>query len=417
MDVDRKKRASVIGAGIVGVATAIWLQRDGWDVVLIDAQGPAAGASYGNAGLLASCAVIPANASGLKKKAPGMMLRASSPLFVRWSYLPKMLPWLVGFMRRANTRDTRLAATALTTLLYDSLEQHQVLARGTGAEKWIKPSDYLYIYHDRQAFEKDADDWSLRREMGFNWDELEGRALQDYDPIFQGSRQFGVRLEGHGTITDPGRYVEDLAAHFEREGGRITIAQAHHLEQQHGRVSGVVTSAGVIQCDAAVLAAGAWSKPLAEKLGAKTPLETERGYHIELVNPSIMPRAPMMLASGKFVITPMVGRMRCAGIVEFGGLHKAASKAPIDLLKRQIHEAVPNLTYDRIDEWMGHRPTLTDSIPAIGPLGSTQNAYAAFGHQHVGLTAGPKTGRLIADMMAGRKSNIDLAPFSPARFS
>lgn len=411
------EKIAIIGAGIVGVSAAIWLQRDGYDVVLIDREGPAAGASFGNGGVLASCAVVPVNAPGLATSAPAMIFNADSPLFIRWSYIPKMLPWLLKYMRRANARDARMTATALTAILYDSLEQHQALAAGTGAEKWLKPSDYVFIYADRAGFEKDSAGWSLRREMGFKWQELEGDAVDQYDPIFQGTRKFAVRLADHGHITDPGEYVKALATHFVDQGGEIVVAEARDIVLDGGKLKGIETTSGLIDCTQLVLAAGVWSKNLAAKLGVNVPLESERGYHLELINPSVMPRSPMMLTSGKFVVTPMEGRIRCAGIVEFGGLKAPASKAPIDLLKRQIHAAIPDLTYDRTEEWMGHRPTLSDSIPLIGPFAKVPDAYAAFGHQHIGLTAGPKTGRLVADMIANRKSNIDLAPYRVSRFT
>lgn len=411
------KKIAVIGAGIVGVSTAIWLQRDGFDVVLIDKEGPAAGTSYGNGGVLASCAVVPVNSPGLMTSAPKMLLQSDSPLFLRWSYLPKLLPWLFNYVRRSNHDDTRKAVRALTAILQDSVEQHQSLAKGTGAEKWLKPSDYLFVYEDRANFEKEAVVWSFRREMGYEWEELAGDAFNEYDPVFQGSRRFAIKLLDHGHITDPGKYVTELAAYVERQGGEIAICEAHDLDIKNGKLNGVVTSNGLIECDEVVLAAGVWSKPLAEKLGVKVPMETERGYHIELVNPSVMPRSPMMLASGKFVVTPMEGRLRCAGIVEFGGLDLPAAKAPFELLKKQIHEAIPGLTYDRVDEWMGHRPALTDSIPVIGPINAVKGAYAAFGHHHIGLTGGPKTGRMIADMIANRNTNIDLAPYEVSRFT
>ncbi len=413
----KQKTIAVIGAGIVGVSSAIWLQREGYKVKLIDREGPAAGTSYGNGGVLASCAVVPVNAPGLLKSAPGMLMRADSPLFVRWSYLPKLLPWLISYMRGASKKNTRHVAKALTTILYDSLEQHQALARGTGAEKWLRPSDYVFIYKDRAAFDKDAYGWSLRREMGFEWDELEGDALRKYDPIFQGTRNFGVRFADHGTITDPGKYVTKLAEYMQGQGGELIIAEALDIETQDGNASGVRTGNGLVECDAVVLAAGVWSKNLAEKLGIKVPMESERGYHIELINPSVMPRSPMMLASGKFVITPMEGRIRCAGIVEFGGLDKPESRAPFNLLKKQIHEAIPGLTYDHLEEWMGHRPAPSDSIPLIGEIKTTPGIYAAFGHHHIGLTGGPKTGRIIADLISGRKRNIDLAPYEVSRFT
>ncbi|MCP4182450.1 MAG: FAD-dependent oxidoreductase [Hyphomicrobiales bacterium] len=411
------KTIAIIGAGIVGVSSAIWLQRAGHKVILIDREGPAAGTSYGNGGVLASCGVVPVNAPGLLKSAPGMLMRPDSPLFVRWSYLPKLLPWLIGYMRRANKKDTRNTAKALTAILYDSLEQHQALAKGTGAEQWLKPSDYVFIYKDRAAFEKDAYGWSLRREMGYEWDELEGDALSKYEPIFQGTRNFGVRFANHGTITDPGKYVTKLAENMQNQGGELIIAQALDIETQNGSVNGVRTSSGLIKCDAVVLAAGVWSKSLAEKLGVKVPMESERGYHIELINPSVMPKSPMMLASGKFVITPMEGRIRCAGIVEFGGLETPESRAPFNLLKKQIHEAIPGLTYDSIEEWMGHRPAPSDSIPFIGEIKTAPGIYSAFGHHHIGLTGGPKTGRIIADLISGRKNNVDLAMYDVSRFT
>ncbi len=414
---NNNRRVAIIGAGIVGVSTAIWLQRDGFDVVLIDKEGPAAGTSYGNGGVLASCAVVPVNAPGLMKSAPGMLLRPDSPLFLRWSYLPKILPWLFKYLSKANARDTRHVAKALTAILYDSVEQHQALADGTGAEKWLKPSDYIFVYNRREDFLKESTTWALRREMGFTWEELGAAAFDEYDPIFKGTRQFAIKMSDHGHISDPGKYVTALADHIVKQGGELAICEARDLEIQNGKISGVLTSNGLIECDEVVLAAGVWSKPLAEKLGVKVPMETERGYHIELVNPSQMPRSPMMLASGKFVITPMEGRIRCAGIVEFGGLELPPSKAPFELLKRQINQAMPGLTYDHVEEWMGHRPAPSDSIPLIGPVATVKGAWAGFGHHHIGLTGGPKTGRMIADMIANRKSNIDLAPFEVSRFT
>lgn len=407
----------VIGAGIVGVSAALWLQRDGHQVILVDKHGPAEGTSYGNGGVLASCAVVPVNAPGLIKSAPAMIFNPSSPLFVKWSYLPKMIPWLMQYMAGANEKDTEYTARALTDILSDSLQQHQFLARNTAAEKWLKPSDYLFVYDNRKMFEKEAFAWSLRQKMGYRWQEMDTAELEAYEPAFKGGNKFAIRMREHGHITDPGKYVKDLAGHFENQGGTIRIAEVEDFVTSNDAVTAVKTSKGLIECSKMVLAAGIWSGKLARKLGFEASMETERGYHIELINPSVQLRAPVMLASGKFVVTPMDGRIRCAGIVEFGGLDAPRSRQPFELLKRLIHQAIPDLTYDRIEEWMGHRPAPSDSVPLIGPVKNIAGAYAAFGHHHIGLTGGPKTGRLIADMIAGRKSNIDLAPFDVSRFT
>ncbi|MCF6321951.1 MAG: FAD-binding oxidoreductase [Rhizobiaceae bacterium] len=412
-----ENRIAVIGAGIVGVSCAIWLQRDGHDVVLIDREGPAAGTSHGNAGVLASIAVVPVNSPGMATSAPKMIFDPNSPLFLRWTYLPKMLPWLMRYLGRVNSTDATATATALTQILFDSYEQHYALAKDTGAEKWLKASDYLFIYDDRKSFNKDKFAWNLRKKMGFSWDEMESAQFDEYDPIFKGGNKFVIRLKNHGFITDPGKYVKALAEHFKHQGGEIIVANVLDVEHHRDKVSAVKTSTGEIKCTHMVLAAGIWSTDLAKKLGINPSMETERGYHIELINPSVMPKCPMMLTSGKFVATPMEGRLRCAGIVEFGGLKAPPSKAPFELLKRQIHAAIPDLTYDHVEEWMGHRPTPSDSIPLIGPVNNITGAYAAFGHQHIGLTGGPKSGRMIADMIAGRKSNINLAPYEVSRFT
>jgi D-amino-acid dehydrogenase len=224
-------------------------------------------------------------------------------------------------------------------------------------------------------------------------------------------------LGHHGRITDPGAYVKALANHAETKGARLVQADVTDFTHEAGRVTGVRAGGETIRCDAVVLATGAWSKPLAAKLGLNAPLESERGYHLQLWEPSVMPRAPVMVASGKFVATPMDGRLRLAGIVEFGGLDSAPSRAPFNLLERNIREAIPGITWKKTVEWMGHRPSMSDSIPVIGEAPALAGAFVAFGHDHVGLTGGPRTGRLVAQLMSGKTPNIDLRPYSPARFS
>lgn len=412
-----KKTVVVIGAGIVGVSTAIWLQRDGHKVVLIDREGPAAGTSYGNGGVVVPSGIVPINSPGLIKKAPGMLMRSESPLFMHWPYLPRMLPWLMRYLARANAKDARQVARALKPLLHQSVEQHQALAKGTGAEKWIEPSDYVFVYDSAAEFRKDSFAWTVRREMGFSWDEFGAEEFANYDPAFGNLGKCAIRLSNHARITDPGQYVTDLAEHFQNQGGELLITEVLNIEVGQGKLKSVRTNQGLVECDATVIAGGVWSKALAEKLGMKIPMESERGYHIDLINPSVMPKAAMMLASGKFVITPMHGRIRCAGIVEFGGLDAPANKAPVDLLKKHIKQSCPELKYDSIEEWMGHRPAPADSIPFIGMFDNTEGLYAAFGHHHVGLTGGPKTGRIIADLIANRNLDIDMAPYRVSRFT
>ena len=223
-------------------------------------------------------------------------------------------------------------------------------------------------------------------------------------------------MANHGRISDPGRYVKDLAAEAEAAGARILKADVEDIVRAGGIVTGVRAGGQTIACDAAVLCTGVWSGPLCARLGLKAPIESERGYHMEFWSPSVTPRSPVMIASGKFVITPMEGRLRAAGIVEFGGLDAPPSSEPFNLLLRGITSTIPGLRWSETTKWMGHRPALTDSIPVIGEIPGAKGAFAGFGHHHIGLTGGPKTGRLLAQIVSGRKPNLDLAPYSPARF-
>jgi D-amino-acid dehydrogenase len=411
-----KAPVAVIGAGIVGVSTAIWLQRDDHEVILIDRVGPGEGASYGNGGVLASCSIVPVTVPGLLRRTPRMLLDPDQPLFLRWRYLPQLAPWLVSYLSHCKPEETKRIAAALAPIVSESLAEHQALSTGTGAEKWIIPSDYVFAYNDRAHFEGDAFGWSIRQEHGFQWDEFEGAAFRDYDPVFVPSLSFAVRLPDHGRIADPGRYVKDLATHVETTGGRFIKGEVTDVVRDSGGVAGVRVAGETIPCSAVIVAAGAWSAPLARRLGVNVPLESERGYHLELWNPNLMPRSPVMIASGKFVATPMEGRLRLAGIVEFGGLDAPASNAPFELLMKNIKAAIPSLKWEDVTKWMGHRPAPADSIPLIGEVPGIKGAFLGFGHHHVGLTGGPRTGRLLAQLVSGRTPNLDLAPYAPSRF-
>lgn len=406
----------VIGAGIVGAATAIWLRRAGHEVTLIDKGEPGMGASYGNGCILASCAIVPVTTPGLLPKGPKYLMDPNFPLFMRWSYAPKLVPWLVKYLSHANDGDTRRIAKGLTHVIGDSVEQHQALTRGTPAAKWVQESDYCFAYENRAAFDADKYVWDLRREAGFVPELIEGAEVQEREPILAPEMKLLAVMKNHGFILNPGKYVQDLVKLLQEMGGRFVQAEVKDFDLSGGRISAVDTDKGRFECREAVLATGVWSKPLMQKLGLNVPLEAERGYHIVFKGPSQTPNNPMMLASGKFVATAMDQGLRCAGVVEFGGLSEEKSKAPLALLRRKVKECFPQMVAESEEEWLGYRPAPSDSLPLIGEVGST-GVYAAFGHHHVGLTGGAKTGRMVADMIAGQPSNIDLRPYEPDRFA
>ncbi len=406
----------VIGAGIVGVSSAIWLRRSGVEVTLVDRGAPGQGTSYGNAGVIANCSMVPVTSPGLALKGPKLALDPNFPLFVRWSYLPKMLPWLVMYLGNANDADTRRIARGLTDIVGDGVEQHHALSDRTRAAQWVTDSDYTFGYADRAAFEADSYVWGLRRDAGFDPEVLEGVEVRDYEPNLGSQVQCLAVMRDHGHIRDPGGYVAALAEEFQSLGGNWRQADVKDFRFEGDKVVAIETTDGPIHCSDVVLATGVWSKSLMKRLGLTIPIESERGYHIVFEGAEGGPSMPIMVASGKFVATPMEAGLRCAGVVEFGGLEAGPSRAPFALLRKQIAQAFPNLKAAKEVEWQGHRPAPSDSLPLIGQVGQT-GVYVGFGHHHIGLTGGPKTGRLLAQMMTGQTPNMDMSPYDPARFA
>jgi glycine/D-amino acid oxidase-like deaminating enzyme len=407
----------VIGAGIVGVSSAIWLRRAGVEVTIVDRVEPggATSTSYGNAGVLASCSVAPVTAPGMVRKSPKMLLDPNFPLFLRWSYLPRLTPWLFKYLSHANDSETRRISQSLAPITFDSTDQHAALIKGTDAEDWMVSSDYSFVYPSRDAFEADHYTWMLRRKAGFEPELLEGEAVRDFEPNLASDLNFLAVMHDHGYVRDPGKYVAALSREAKKLGAKFLKAEVKDFDLTDGHVTTVVTSQEKLTCSQVVLATGVWSGSLAKKLGLTVPLESERGYHIVFRSPEGAPTSPVMVTTGKFVATPMKDGLRCAGVVEFGGLEAPASKAPLDLLRRKVKESFPKLTFDREESWLGHRPAPSDSLPLIGEIGSS-GVYAGFGHHHIGLTAGPKTGRILAGLISGQRQNTDLSAYNPMRF-
>lgn len=408
------KPICVIGAGIVGVSTALWLQRQGERVILIDRDTPGQAASFGNAGLIAQWASVPVNTPGIWRDLPSMLLNPKSALFIRWPYLPKMIPWLTQFLLNANDAKTRAVTKSLHGLLHDALDQHKNLARGTAVETWITDSKFSYIYKTRADYEASRYSWDLKRELGFEPQLFQGAQIQEQEPNIGPGIEFMAQLSGHGHILNPGEYVRNLALVFEQNGGKFIQTTVTDFTKTNGQVTQILTHQGAIDCAKVVVTSGIWSKNLMQRLGLNIPLETERGYHIVFKNAVGKPSHPLM-AAGKFAITPMGDDLRCAGTVELGGLDLPRSQAPLNVIRDFISVALPNLSSAETSEWMGFRPSTPDSMPLIGNIAGT-NIFTGFGHQHIGLTAGPKTGQILAQMIKDQPINADYSAFDPNRY-
>jgi len=416
----QQKTVAVIGAGMVGVAAARWLQRDGHHVTLIDPEPPGQGASFGNAGCFNPSSVVPIAMPGTLKKVPGYLMDPLGPLRIRWSYLPWLAPWLIRYIRAGTPERIEQQAVALKSLLFPCLETLMDLARDAGAERYIARNGLLMVYRTEAGWNADSYAFDIRRRHGIEWHELNADELRQFDPHLSRDYIRGRHLFNNGHCLDPGGLVAALADAVQRDGGRLLRARATGFSLDGGTLRAVETDGGAVPADAAVLATGAHSKRLAATLGDPVPLETERGYHLMLRDPEVMPRVPTSDADAKFVATPMDGGIRFAGTVELAGLQAPPDWRRAERLLELGRKLYPGLQaahpQDRIKVWMGHRPGMPDSLPVLGRSRRSPDVFYAFGHGHVGMTGGPYTGRVIADLVAARPAPIDLTPFRPDRF-
>jgi D-amino-acid dehydrogenase len=416
-------RVAVIGGGVVGVAAAIELLRDGHDVTIIEpgAPGGEQAASYGNGTLLNPSSVIPMSSPGIWKKVPGYLRDPLGPLTIRWSYLPRLLPWLRRFVAAGSTAE-KVAATgrALTPLLAEAPALHRRLAEEAGVGDLITRQGVLFAFPDRAAFEAEALSWSVRRDNGTKWLELDEDELRQREPALDRRYRFAVLVEENGQCRDPGAYVAALARHAVELGARLMRTGATGFRVEGGRLSAVVTRDGEVACDKAVIAAGAWSKQLARAVGDHVLLETERGYHVVIADPGIEPRYPMMPSDGKMACVMTPAGLRLAGQVELAGLEAAPNWQRAEVLLRFARKVFPGLPEDlpaeRVKMWMGHRPSTPDGLPVLGPASGCADVIHAFGHGHVGLTAAAMSGKVVADLVAGRAPPFDLSPYAAGRF-
>jgi D-amino-acid dehydrogenase len=418
------RHVAIIGAGIVGACSAIEALRAGHRVTIIDPADPGGeqAASYGNGCWLSPMSVIPPAVPGLWKKLPKFLADPLGPLAIRWSYLPRVAPWLVQYLRAGWTWDrVEEAARALRPLVVDAPMLHAALAEEAGVGHLIERRGLIYIYPSRADFDAEAKAWEVRHKVGVRWIELDANDLRQREPELDRRYTFGVLVEEGGHCTDPGAYVAALVAHAVGQGARLHRAAATGLSIEGGRLRAVLTDQGEVAADAAVIAAGAHAKPLAAAAGDRVPLETERGYHAQLTDPEVAPRHGLMPSDGKMSIMRTEGGLRCAGQVEIAGLDAAPNWKRAEILRDHLVSCFPGLPRDlpasRVKVWMGHRPSMPDGKPCLGPASATPDVIHAFGHGHTGLVAGARTGRIVAALLAGRAPEIPIAPFDPRRFA
>lgn len=408
---------TVIGAGVVGLACAVCLQRQGYRVSLIDRDEPASGASAGNAGSISTGSVVPVALPGMAHQIPSWLFDRDGPLSVRWSYLPRAAPWLLRWLRSAREEPVRRAAVALATLTLSSVDNWSDILDPEDRARFLRRQGQLLVSRSADPSPGDLFAQRLREENGVNLAVLNADEIRQMEPELASDFKRGLFIADSGHSTDPQRMALRLYAYFLAAGGTFMNADVVALESaKDGTVVSAVTSGGRLATDRIVVAAGAYSNRLASTIGDAIPLETERGYHCMLPDPGIDVRRPVSDMDRKFFATGMEDGVRIAGTVEIAGVDAAPNYDRARLLMRQGREMFPRLSTDQHRYWMGRRPSIPDSMPVIGPSPSRPNVWYAFGHGHIGLTTAPITGRIIAALIAGAAPPVDPTPFSVDRF-
>ncbi len=412
-------RVLVVGAGIVGLSLAFRLRQGGAEVTVVDPEPPGeGGASFGNAGAISASSVVPLALPGVLRDVPRMLLDPAAPLRVPASYWLRAAPWLARFVAAARPAAVDRASSALDALLRLALEQHAALARDVGVPDLIQPVGHLYVYRDEAQLAKDATGWAMRRAVGARVERLDRAGIEALEPAVGPAYRVGVFLPDHAHCASPARYGRAVGEAFVRAGGTVARDRVRALNVAAGRVTGATGEAATYDADEVVVAAGAWSARLLAPLGIRIPMETQRGYHLNLRDAGVSPTRPVIPADRKVFVTPMEDALRVAGTVEFGGLDRAPDPERARLLLDDLAAVFPDARGgDARDFWMGHRPCLPDSVPVIGPSKRLGGLWFAFGHGHLGLTGSAPTAAMLAPAILGAPTNADLAPYAAERFA
>jgi D-amino-acid dehydrogenase len=412
------RHVTIVGGGIVGLLCAVRLMRLGWRVRIVDLGLSERRCSYGNAGSVSSGSVAPLAMPGVIRQVPRWLVDRAAPLHVSYGYWFRSLPWLMRFLRASSPRRVEQISHGLAALLSEAVERYARLLAEIGASDLLRRTGQLQLYPSPQARRKDAAAWRLRRERGVVAQDVDVDEIRQLEPAVGGRYGCGVYLPNEGLIINPARLVSELTEHVARGGAEIVNAEILGFDLSGGSPSALMLNGGRISVDQVVIAAGAWSNALTRQLGEDLPLEVQRGYHVAISDPGIELKRPIVAADRKYFVSPMEGGLRIAGTVEFADISAPPDFRRANQLLASATELLPGLkSAGGGIQWMGNRPCLPDSLPVVDRSRDFPNVYYAFGNGHLGLTAAPMMGELVAALMSGTPSPADIAPFSARRFS
>ena len=410
---------TIIGAGIIGISTAAFLQRAGHKVTVIDRVPPGEGCSFGNAGGIAFAEVTPTIHPRVLLKMPGWLLDPLGPLTIRWSHLPKALPWFLAAGRNALPDRVRKITAGRAALSLRAVSDLETLLGAAGATDLLVKKDSLRLYDTLAQFQAEEPERAAKREHGYSPQKLSPGEIAELEPDVARDFACGAFHGGWYYVRNPRSVVTAIAEHVVRNDGEIIQDEVLKVTQDGSRATALtLKSNGERQLDRLVVCAGAYSNMFAQAFGDKVLLEAERGYHILIPDPGVSIGRSITYVATPGAITPMDVGLRLAGTDEFAGLDAPPNWKRADVLWPFAKRCLPKLREidQNVSRWMGRRPGTPDGLPVIGPSRHLGNVWYGFGHSHMGLTWGPTTGRLLSEIMSGGQSNIDLSAFRVDRF-
>ena len=405
----------VVGAGIQGVCTGLQLLKKNIPTTIFDQNDPGSMASYGNAGHFSPYAVIQLNRPDILYDIPKMLLSSYGPLALKWNYIPKMLPWIFRYLKNCNKKSMLHTAKSMNQILSLSMDAYEEIFQEIDTTNLIEQKGIIYVWTNKNLKSRELE-IKVRDELGVKQKILNVKEILDLEPNLKPVFSGGCFYDYAYHAKDPHGILKKIFELFLKKGGKFIKQNVNSVHQLQANQTIIKTDNGEFKFEKSVIACGAYSKKLTDQLGEKIPLDTERGYHVHFKGMENLLSRPVIFLDRGFGMTPMNQGLRAVGTVELGGLKNPISKKRIQYIVNCAKELLPQLG-DYQDEWLGFRPTLPDFLPVIGPSKNNQNIIYAFGHQHLGWTLGPITGKIVSGILANEKTNLDLSPYNSLRFS
>ena len=416
-------RVAVLGAGMVGVATALELQRLGAQVTLIDRRDPGQETSYGNAGVIARSSLMPFNHPDLWKSLPTLLRNNTASLRYNKAFMLRNLGWGVSYLRHASQAAFEETTTALDALIRLSTTEHQRLLAEVGESQRLRDNGWLFLYRNQAAFDGGQLGRDTMDHFGVRTQVLDRQALHDLEPVLNASVfEKALWVQDTYSVDSPGQVTAAYARAFAARGGIISTRQLQTL-QRNGEGWDVLDDSGQASYfEQVVVALGPWSKQFMGRMGIRVPMAFERGYHMHYApgagdGTSARLQRPVYDTGGAYVLSPMEQGLRLSTGVELNRCDAPMKPVQLEIAEAAARKALP--LGERLEHplWMGRRPTLPDSRPIIDEMPGRPGLWLAFGHQHIGFSTGPGTAALLAGMMLGDKNlPLNPHPFRASRF-